>query len=527
MKKTVHIYCRKSSEGEERQALSIRSQIEELKKVAKRDSLKVEQILTESKSAKIPGRRPIFDDLLKEVSKGNAKTLLVWNLDRLSRNSVDTGKLIYLMDQNKLNEIITPSQIFTNTPNDKFLLSIMGGQAKLENDNRGINAKRGMNTKARMGWYPQHAPIGYKNTPYLEKGLKIIVKDPQRFPIIQRCFKEVINGKSASDIYHLAVNDWHLTNPRTGRAIAKSTFYKFLNNPFYYGDYKWNDEWHTGKHPSAITRDEFDIVQRMLGHKGKPIQRSHTFDLTGLFKCKQCGCSLTATKKTKYYKTTKHHAEYIYYHCTKKNKHIKCSQKPISESKMVDAIVERLLEVQPSQKFIDWAKKWIKYLHEHESRFQESILKNDHKELENIENRLNKLLDLYINDGIDQEKYKAKKSELEQHKLDLKKKLTNTDSNLTNWREKVEDTLDFARVVSKRFKYGDRETRHQILLKISSDLVYESKNPLIYLKKEYKPLKKLNKKEYKEDCLARTSKYTDIFVKRPNLRPTNPMWLLG
>ena len=125
------LYARKSSEQEDHQVLSIDSQKGELESLARREKLQIVSLLEESYSAKAPGRE-IFNEMIKRVEKGEANGILAWHPNRLSRNSVDTGYLVYLMDQNKLQEIKTPGQPFKNTPNDKFLLNLLCSQAKLE-----------------------------------------------------------------------------------------------------------------------------------------------------------------------------------------------------------------------------------------------------------------------------------------------------------------------------------------------------------------------------------------------------------
>jgi len=96
------------------------------------------------------------------------------------------------MDQGKLIEIRTHGQTFNNSPNEKFLLMILGSQAKLENDNRGINVIRGLHNKAANGWRPGVAPVGYLNNGLGEE--KIIV-DPDRSTTIIEMFERV--AKSA------------------------------------------------------------------------------------------------------------------------------------------------------------------------------------------------------------------------------------------------------------------------------------------------------------------------------------------
>ncbi len=152
------LYARKSTESEERQVLSIDSQIKEMLSIAERENLNIIDIRRESLSAKDSGQRPVFKELLEDIKRGRFNGILTWAPDRLSRNGGDLGSIVDLMDQKLLVEIRTHVQVFTNSPNEKFLLMILGSQAKLENDNRGINVKRGLRMKCEMGLWPTCAP---------------------------------------------------------------------------------------------------------------------------------------------------------------------------------------------------------------------------------------------------------------------------------------------------------------------------------------------------------------------------------
>jgi len=523
--KKVFIYCRKSQESEERQALSIPSQIAEMNKVAKRDNLTIEKTFEESQSAKKPGR-PVFEEMLIELEKQSIKKILVWNPDRLSRNSVDTGKIIYMMDQGFIDEIITPNQSFQATPNDKFLFNILCGQAKLENDNRGINAKRGMSTKAEMGWYPAPAPLGYKNTPDRKKGFKVIIKD-DNFELVKKCFQEVLKGKQPVRVWELASKEWGVS-AKHGKPIAPSTFYRLITSPFYYGEFEWpskSGKWFQGKHEPMITRDEFDRIQQLLGSKGRPVARSHTFDLTGLFRCSVCGCGITASKKTKYFKKTDRWAEYSYYHCSRKNRKMKCTQPPIKQSDFEVEIMKQLILLKPPEDFVVWAKKWIKVIHDDESSAQEEILSSKHRALETVEKQLNNLLKMRINDDIDDEKYRETKTELESNRDKLKKSLETIDERMTTWRFKVERAIDIAYGAYLKFKTGKRDVRHEVLLSIGSNLKLDHKEMRILLDDHFQTFAEQEKWPEKFKDWVEPQKYTDLFEKRPDLRPAIPIWL--
>ncbi|HAO64524.1 TPA: hypothetical protein DCQ44_00915, partial [Candidatus Taylorbacteria bacterium] len=118
------LYARKSTESEEKQVLSIDSQVKEMLALAERDSLEIVEIRREAHSAKDSGQRPVFKELLEDIRRGRFNGILTWAPDRLSRNAGDLGSVVDLMDQKLLLEIRTYGQHFKNSPNEKFLLMI-------------------------------------------------------------------------------------------------------------------------------------------------------------------------------------------------------------------------------------------------------------------------------------------------------------------------------------------------------------------------------------------------------------------
>ena len=524
--KKVFIYCRKSSEGEDKQVLSIPSQMKELQQVAERQNLQIVTTFKESKSAKAPGRSE-FADMMRRLYLKEAEGVLCWKLDRLARNPVDGGAVIWAVKDQKV-EIITPSQTYSHQNENTLLMYIEFGMAQKFIDDLGKASKRGMKTKAEMGWYPAPAPIGYKNTPNRKKGFKIVVKDEEKFGLVRKMFDAVLSGKQASEVYKDVSKNWKLTS-KHGTVIAKSTFYNILSNPFYYGEFEWirgSGNWYKGKHAPMIKKDEFDVIQKMLGKYGKPVSRGNIFDLTGLLRCERCGSAITASKKIKHYKTTGNTATYIYYHCTRKNKNVRCNASPITEDALVKQIDKLLASVKPDTEFIKWAKKWLALIHNNQSVEQESILKSQQKALESTENRLNRLLDMKLNDLIDDAVYKEKKLELENEKRDITGKLEDTDNSLDNWRVNVESALDFAYACQKRFETGSRDEKHEIMMRVGSNLLLKPNKLIdITMKREYGALAdKGNWGKRYEDWIE-PSEYTSIMANNEDLLPVNPLWL--
>ena len=123
------LYARKSTDVEDKQVRSIEDQIAELRAFAKQEKLEIVEELVEKQSAKIPGR-PIFNEMLKRVEAGEANGILAWHPDRLARNSVDGGKIIYLVDTGGLAALKFVQFWFEPTPQGKFMLNIAFGQSK-------------------------------------------------------------------------------------------------------------------------------------------------------------------------------------------------------------------------------------------------------------------------------------------------------------------------------------------------------------------------------------------------------------
>jgi site-specific DNA recombinase len=298
--------------------MSIDSQIKEMTDLASKEQLEVTDIKQESHSAKISGSRPLFMEMLSDLNDSKYNAILTWAPDRLSRNAGDLGSLVDLIDQKKLLRIRTYGQTFSDNPAEKFLLMILCSQAKLENDNRGINVKRGIRTKCEMGWRPCPAPLGYIN--YSHNGTKKVMLDKEIAPKIKELFELVAEaGFSGRDLKRMIDRD-KIIKQHTGRKISLSMIYRILRTPFYYGRFEYpqaSGNWYTGAHEPLITKELFDKVGKKLLVPIKPKWGEKYFMLKDLFKCAYCGASIVGEEKFKFQDNGNKH-KYIYYHCSKR-----------------------------------------------------------------------------------------------------------------------------------------------------------------------------------------------------------------
>jgi DNA invertase Pin-like site-specific DNA recombinase len=322
------LYARKSSESDERQAMSIDSQLAEMRSLADHEGLDVVCELHESHSAKESGQRPIYNQLIDGLRKSKYNAVLTWAPDRLSRNAGDLGSIVDLMDQGSLLHIRTYSQTFTNNPNEKFLLMILCSQAKLENDNKSINVKRGIKAKCEMGWRPGVAPLGYINRAFA--GINDIIPDPERADIITEMFYKASQGWSGRRLKQW-LDGIGFTN-RSGKPAPLSGILAMLLNPFYYGEFQYPEgpdaRWYKGAHKPLISKELFEQVQQTRGvYKG--LWGTKKFAFRGLLKCGRCGADFTAQEKYKKLKTGTF-SRYVYYNCARKIDP-SCKEKYINE----------------------------------------------------------------------------------------------------------------------------------------------------------------------------------------------------
>ena len=262
------LYARKSTEADELQALSIDSQIKEMLEMASAEKIEVAEIRRESHSAKDSGHRPVYNQTLADIRQGTFNGILCWAPDRLSRNAGDLGAVVDLMDQGKLLEIRTHGQRFTNNPNEKFLLMILGSQAKLENDHKGVNVKRGLRAKCEQGWRPGPPPLGYLHDKYADKGDKKVFIDPKRAPLIKKMFEKAAYEQWSGRKLLRWLNGETDFKTRNGKNITLSMVYRILGEHFYYGEFEYpvgSDKWYEGKHDPIISKVLFAQAREQVG----------------------------------------------------------------------------------------------------------------------------------------------------------------------------------------------------------------------------------------------------------------------
>ena len=465
--KKFFLYARKSTDAEERQIRSIDDQIAELKELAKKENIEVVKIFIEKQTAKEPGR-PVFNEMLSRIEKGEAKGILAWHPDRLARNSVDGGKIIWLLDIEKLKELKFPTFWFENTPQGKFILQIAFGQSKYYVDNLSENIKRGIRQKLKNGLWPSQAPLGYLN----DKNAKLIIVDKNKAQLIKKSFELYSTGKFSLRRLCETINNLKLIG-RKNKMLSVSNYQYFLKNPFYCGLIRYNGELYEGKHKPIIAKKLFDKVQEVMNSKGKPNKKKlKYFVFRGFIRCGECGCLITA-------ETQKGHN---YYHCTKRK--IKCFQKYVREEELAKQINGYIQKVSLPD---DWAKNIISEIDKEKSETSQSssfFAQNIKEKMKIIDEKLERLMSGYLENAILLEEYQQNKNKLVGEKQVLKDKLNGFEQKRNNWFEPAISFVKSAKCAGILAKSNNFEEKRDFFKKLGSNfkilnqkIVFDLENP--------------------------------------------------
>ena len=457
------LYARKSTEEEEKQALSLDSQLEKARTVF--SDLDIIELPPESASAFKPNNRPVFEEMLKRIDAGEAHGIIAWHPDRLSRNEVDAAAITYRLRNKKLLDLKFGSYTFDNSPEGVMMLQIVMSQSQYYSSKLSKDVKRGNDRKISLGWKPGLAPTGYLNTPNRDKGTKIIIEDPDRFKLVRKMWDMMLTGSyTVPQILDTANEDWGFTTVKRkkvgGGPLSRSALYGIFTNPFYAGQIRYLGELHEGSHTPMITLAEYDRVQNLLGKKGKPRPKSHKITYRGPIYCAECECAITAEVKTKYIKSTKETREYTYYHCTRKRP---CTQiRSITEAEVEKETEEILSEITILPEFRDWAVQAIRENTDQEIEDRTAIHKSQNEAILSTQKQLDNLTKMRLRDLINDEEYIEQKESLSSELRRLRESLRDTEERADKWLEIAEKTFDFASTALERFQNGDPDERREI-----------------------------------------------------------------
>ena len=484
-------YVRKSSEGEERQALSIESQIDSVRNTF--PDLEIADILEEKHSAFKPYNRPVFDDMIRRIKKGEATGIIAWHPDRLSRNEIDASTITYLVRTNIIHDLKFGSYNFDNSPEGIMMLQLALSQSQYFSSKLGKDVKRGLEKKISLGWRPGIAPEGYLNDMRLEKGNRTIITDKKRSILLRKAFDLMLTGNyTAQDVFNILNNDWnYITRQKRksgGKPLSRSSWYKILSNPFYAGIIVYNGKESKGKHKPLVSLDEFNRIQEILGLRGcKRKPKRHNFTYAGMFKCGSCDCGITVEHHTKYIKSKKKVKGYDYYHCTHKKKDVDCRQGSIEENEITKNITDKLKKLKMHPLFLKWSLDYLNTQKGVEKTEKKIIKKNKDDKIKELEAQLSELTMMRIKKLIDDDLFTKEKNTLKKE-ADRLNKIDEKEITEDEIIELTKEKFIFSAYALKNFIEGDKTKKKEILVDLGSNRKINDKKVLIQVNKWLLPI---------------------------------------
>ncbi len=412
------IYARKSTDDDTRQQASIEDQVSEVRALAARQGLVVTDVLIEKQSAKHPGR-PVFADMIKRLERGEADGIMAWHPDRLARNAIDGGTIIYMVDTGHIKDLKFCTCPFEPNAHGKYALSMMFSHSKYYVDSLSENIRRGKRNRIKNGYWPSSAPLGYIN----DRTTRTLTVDPLRGPLVREMFHLYATGTYTTE----ALRDWMVDQGCVGVRDGKLSIARVehaLTNPFYYGVLRFKGEYHDGKHEALISQQLFDRCREVKldrGQRKKPVFDKFLWRHT--LRCGECGCGITMEVQKG------HH----YYRCTKKRG--PCSQPYLREDRFMTQVRDALRYAGISTELAKSIGKSLREQAEGDAQAVRRECGDLKAAVAENETRTRRLNELFLEQGISVEEYRSMKNALVEAKQKHQQTLAGLQDKSSGWLE--------------------------------------------------------------------------------------------
>lgn len=495
-------YNRKSSESEEKQMLSIDSQIDEIKKLAKYYNVSIVETLKESKSGKMAQKRPIFSQMIKDIQKGKYNAILCWKLDRLARNMIEGGIIMDMLQRGTIKCIITPNKVYDSSENT-LMLSVEFGSANQFVRDLSVNVKRGQTKKATMGFPHGVATLGFLNDKSEEKGNRKWKIDKDRLNKINVLLRKFLDeGYTGGKLYDYAVNELGLTTVNRKRSgglpIVRSRIYEILKDPIYAGFFFYNNERYElhKSLPRLISEAEHNKILRLLGASSLPRTKNHSTTFSGLIKsdkgyvlaqdvkdqvicdcrrkfsskisdiCPACGLSVPEMKNPVL-------LQYCYHYDSRKKK-IKEKYKYISEDNIAKSLIsfaEFSLCLPPE--IVKWSKENLYQLNDKEIDDNLSLLSNLEEDRCKYEEEKSSARSQLRRGIITEEEYKLDLMDIDKRFTHVNKRKNNES---VNWINRLNEIIDFSTSLKETLLHGSYDQKRRVLIALGANLIWNEEN---------------------------------------------------
>jgi len=458
------LYARKSSESEDRQVQSIGDQLRVLREAAEKQGIRIIAELTESRSAKDPGTRPVFAELLQRIGRREADGIFCWSINRLSRNPIDSGHLSWMLQQGTLKGIRTIDREYR--PEDNVLvMAVESGVANQYILDLRKAVIRGMEGKASRGWLPCKPPQGYQVSPETKE---IEPHEPQ-FSLLRRGWDLLLtDAYTVPQIRHQLLRWGYSASRRRAterRMFSVSHLYRIFDNPFYHGVFTFRGQLFEGKHRPMVSKDEFDRGQRVIHGESQIQPKRHEFAFTGLIRCGHCGCLVTAERKIKHYKGTNRTVAYEYYRCTRRRG--PCPEPSVTGQYVEAELSKKLRDVSIHPAFGKWLQVVIDRELIEQHKTERAVEREQGKTVHDAEVKLSRLIELRLSGEISADEFVGLRARYQKEVVEQRHEADQTSLR----HEALRNAIRFGVTARDRFQSEDLKLKRQIAQAFASKCV--------------------------------------------------------
>ena len=458
--KTYFGYVRVSTVRQGERGVSLQEQRDAISAYAARNKLEVSRWFEERETAAKRGR-PIFNEMLKLLRSGKADGVLIHKIDRSARNMKDWAELGELMD----------GGVEVHFVNESLDLASRGGrlsadiQAVVAADyirNLREESKKGFYGRIKQGLYPLPAPLGY-----LDMGQgKPKEPDPVKASMVRRAFQLYATGSWTLKLLCEELYRSGLRNRRGGR-VTLNGLSTILNNPFYIGIVRLMSTGETfqGIHEPLIGKSLFDRVQLVLQGKVAARTQVHDFSFRRILNCGHCGYALIGERQK----------GHVYYRCHTKA----CPTKAVREEGIEPEFLNAL---EPLQFDEDERMILLEKLGEVKKNLieqWEARTDRNRMRLGQLQERLDRLTDAYIDRLIDKETFEARKATVMMDQKALQEKIAQPQNAIA---DRLSKFLELAEDAYLLYQASVPTEKRDLLKIVTSNRTVTGKNVAVTLK---------------------------------------------
>ena len=487
------------SSKEQEEGQSIPSQVRRLTEHALRKNFQVVQTFQITESSTKETRKQ-FDQIIAYVKSSKEPLALITDtVDRLQRSFRETPLLDEMRKQGKLElHFLREGLVVNQASNSSQLLQWDIGVLFASSYVRQLsdNVKRSKEQSVRNGEWITRAPFGYKNVT-LPTGKKIIEVDLLNASLVVKMFELYGTGLHSFQTIVDEMTTLGLKNS-LGNPFGPSRIEIILKNPFYFGVMRVKGAFYPHKYPPLISERLFDQVQEvMTSHHKTPFKYAgNPILFRGLISCENCGCTVTGDIKKK---------KYVYYSCNNSKKI--CKKSWVREERLLEPLMEYLDKIQLPDAVIDDIVAYLKKSYAHEQDFFKLSQENLRKELDAIQARLSKLIDLHLDGELDSDTYHSKLEEYKKRQreitLEMKAHVNADEACLIT----AKTVLDLAKRAKEIFMSSKLPEKQQLLNFVFSNLKLDGKELSVTLREPFSTL------------TAMSHQPANLRVQDSNLRP--------